>query len=117
MIKFFISILIVLGVVAAPVSSLALETDEQIIRRAEWPTYVNGANISALPQVQRILGRFDENDQMTITIYYPGGAQGTAWARQLHNWFIAYGVPAAYLQSALGSGAPDQLRVVLVDRS
>lgn len=117
MVKFLIAVLFAIGVSVTPISVLALETEEQIIRRAEWPTYVNGANISALPQVQRILSRFDENDQITITIYYPGGAQGTAWAKQLYNWFIAYGVPASFLQSAIGSGAPDQIRVVLVDRS
>ncbi|MGI9291008.1 MAG: hypothetical protein ACR2QG_06995 [Gammaproteobacteria bacterium] len=108
----------ILAVVLSAVShfALALESEEQVIRRAEWPTYVNGSNVSALPQLRRILSRFSENDRMSITIYYPGGVQGTEWAQQLYNWFVAYGVPMRYLKMELGSGAVDQLRLVLVDK-
>lgn len=117
MFRVLLSLLVAFSLSVTSLSAFALETDEQIIRRAEWPTYVNGASVSALPQVRRILSRFDENDRMSIEIYYPGGAQGAEWARQLYNWFVAYGVPTRYLKMELGSGAVDQLRVVLVDRS
>ena len=117
MVRFLITLLVAFCISVSSLPALALETDEQIIRRTEWLTYVNGASVSALPQVRRILSRFDENDRISIEIYYPGGVQGTEWARQLYNWFIAYGVPTRYLKMELGSGAVDQLRVVLVDRS
>lgn len=114
--KQFVSIIITLCLLLMAQSALAVETEEQIIRRSEWPTYVNGSSVSALPQVRRILSQFDENDRMNIIIHYPGGEQGTSWARQLYNWFISYGVPIRYLKMELGSGAADQLRVVLVNR-
>lgn len=114
--KQFVSTIIVFCLLLVARSALAVESEEQIIRRSEWPTYVNGSSVSALPQVRRILGQFDENDRMNIIIHYPGGEQGTAWARQLYDWFVSYGVPIRYLKMELGSGAGDQLRVVLVNR-
>ncbi len=42
--------------------------------------------------------------------------QGIRWGQEMFRWFVAYGVPGKYLQLQLGSGAADQLVLVLVDR-
>lgn len=98
-------------------AALSIEVTEEIILRAEWPAYVNGASISALPQTQKILRRFDENGKMQLTIRYPSGEQGIAWGRQMLEWFVAYGVPGEFVRLELGSGGADQLVLQLVDRS
>jgi hypothetical protein len=97
--------------------SFAIEVDEQIIYRNQWPKYFNGSSVSTLPQVQRILQQFEEAEQFNIVIQYPGGDSGITWARQVYQWFIAYGVPGKYLGMELGSGAADQLRLVLINKN
>jgi hypothetical protein len=98
-------------------TSFAIEVDEQIINRSQWPKYFNGSSVSTMPQVQRILQQFEETDRFNIVIQYPGGDSGIAWARQVYQWFIAYGVPGKYLGMELGSGAADQLRLVLINKN
>lgn len=95
----------------------ALEVQQQVVTRADWPQYANGVNLAALPQTRHILRQFDETGKMQITIRYPGGEPGIEWGKQMLRWFVAYGVPHQYLRLELGSGAPDQLVLVLIDRS
>ena len=101
----------------ASMPAWAIDVTEETILREQWPEYVNGASISALPQTRNVLSRFDENGKMQITIRYPGGAQGIAWGRQLMEWFVAFGVPGKYLRMELGSGGADRLVIQLVDRT
>ena len=96
---------------------MAVELEEQVISRAQWPEYVNGSSVAELVGVRKILLHFNENDKVNITIQYPGGDQGIQWARQMYQWFIAFGVPGRYLRMELGSGAPDQLRLLLVNKN
>ncbi len=113
--KFLIKYALLL-LLASGQPGLAIEVEEQTIRQDQWPQYANGTSLSNLPQIQRVLTLFDENGGVQIVIRYPGGEAGIAWARQLYNWFVAYGVPSAYLSMEPGSGASDQLLLVLVDR-
>ncbi len=96
--------------------AFAIQVDEQIIDKDQWPEYVNGTSIASLPQVRRVLAGFDESGSVYIVIRYPGGDIGIAWANQMYQWFIAFGVPGQYLSMELGSGAPDQLLLILFDR-
>jgi hypothetical protein len=96
--------------------AFAAEVKEQIIEKNQWPEYVNGINISNLPQVQQVLSGFEENGRIKIIIRYPGGDDGIHWANQMYQWFIAFGVPGQYLSMEPGSGAPDQLLLVLINR-
>ncbi len=100
---------------ASPVV-LAISEHTEILKRADWPQYVNGTNISALPQVRQILERFQEDQRITIEIRYPGGVLGRQWAESLANWLITFGVPVNYLELLLGSGARNQLVIALIDR-
>ena len=97
--------------------AIAVDVNEQVINRSQWPQYVNGSSISTLPQVQQILLQFEETDRFSIIIQYPGGDNGITWARQMYQWFVAYGVPGKYLRMELGSGAPNQLRLMLINKS
>ena len=89
---------------------------DEILVQSEWPKYVNGTNIAALPQVSQILRRFEEDEKITIEIHYPGGDSGRQWAENLGRWFVSFGVPARYLELLPGSGAADRLVISLIDR-
>jgi len=95
----------------------AIETREQRINLSEWPQYDNGPNIAALPQVKEIFSGFDEQPGDQIIIRYPGGNEGVKWAEKMRDWFISFGVPASYLKLETGSGASDQLLLILVSDS
>ena len=110
-----VAILFFLTLLSRP--AWAIDVQEQIIKRDQWPQYVTGSSVSALPQAQSILQKFSESDKVSIVIQYPGGETGASWARQMYQWFVAYGVPGKYLKMELGSGAPDQLRLLLVNKN
>ena len=113
----FIQLTLLLFATFATQTVIAVNVQQQIIKRADWPRYANGASLSALPQTQAIISRFDENDKIQIIIRYPGGDDGIEWGKEMLRWFVAYGVPGRYLRLELGSGAPDQLLLELVDKS
>ncbi len=94
----------------------AVSEHNEILKRSEWPEYVNGTNIAALPQVSQTLKRFEEDEKIIIEIRYPGGDPGRLWAENLGRWLVTFGVPARYLQIFPGSGASDQLVISLIDR-
>ena len=100
--------------ILAPV--LAIEEHVEILTRSDWPTYENGSNIIALPQVSKIVEKFEENAQISVEIRYPGGDPGRLWAESLLAWLVAFGIPQQYLSLFPGSGAGDQLAIVLIDR-
>lgn len=97
-------------------TAAANEVFEQSVSKAEWPEFDHGANLASLPQLQQILGRFDERPGTRIEIRYPGGGGGEPWARQVQQWFIAYGVPLAFVDLAPGSGVADLLLIILIQR-
>ena len=76
----------------------AISEYTEILKQGDWPTYVNGPNVSALPQVSQTLKRFEEDDKISIEIRYPGGVQGREWAESLANWLVTFGVPLDYLE-------------------
>jgi len=116
-IKTYLTRLFTLLIMLCAMPTIAIEVNEQVINRSQWPQYVNGSSVSALPQVQRILQQFEETDQFSIIIQYPGGDNGITWGRQMYQWFVGYGVPGKYLKMELGSGAPDQLRLMLINKN
>jgi len=95
----------------------AIETREQRIKLSQWPQYDNGPNIAALPQVKEIFNGFDERPGDQIVIRYPGGSDGIEWAEKMRDWFISFGVPGSYIKLETGSGAPDQLLLILISNS
>ena len=96
--------------------ALAIKEHEEILNRSEWPAYENGSHILALPQVSKIVELFEEDEQVSVEIRYPGGDAGRLWAESLLAWFVSFGIPQQYLSLFPGSGGGDQLAIVLIDR-
>ncbi len=114
--KNFLSLKLAAGLVFTVLCSAAYpaNTEEQRIKFSAWPKYANGPNVAALSQTQQIIDGFEETTGSRIIIRYPGGAAGLKWAEQMRDWFIAYGVPLAYLRLEVGSGAADQLLLIRI---
>lgn len=94
----------------------AIETYDGVIMANDWPEPPRAQPISQLPAVTTILNQFEENEHVSITIYYPGGVAGLNWAKQMYDWLVALGIPNQYVSLAVGSGGANQLRLQLVDR-
>ena len=94
----------------------ALETYQQTLVYSEWPEYANGGNLLALPALRNTLARFAERASQRILIRYPGGDAGRQWARAVQRWLVAYGVPWEYIELQAGSGAADEIALIVVDR-
>ena len=97
-------------------SVFAIDVRQQVLTRNQWPQYINGYNLLALPAVNQTLRLFDENDSIRIVIQYPGGDPGKQWATELYGWLVSFGIPTHYLELEPGSGAGDQLIVTVIDR-
>lgn len=89
----------------------------EVINRANWPQYENGPNVISLPQISKILQKFEENPGFSVEIRYPGGDAGRLWAESLSGWLVAFGIPLEYQALSPGSGSADWLVIALIDRN
>lgn len=90
---------------------------EVSLGRAEWPPVRDGAALLRLPQVQALMRLFREDLPQRITIRYPGGDLGNAWAFELRDWLTAFGIPSRFVTLEPGSGSPDSLLILLDQES
>lgn len=81
--------------------------------RKAWPPQRDGRTILALTPIRILLGRFDEVQPHRVIIRYPGGDLGNAWGLELRDWLVALGVPLERLVLEPGSGASDQVVLIL----
>ncbi len=97
-------------------NAVAVFEHTEILYRWQWPEYVIGANVIALPQVRKILSLYEEDEETGIEIRYPGGDAGRLWAESVAGWLISYGAPGKYVELLPGSGGADRLVMVFIDR-
>ena len=83
------------------------------IDRTQWPEQRNSGSVLALTQINAILSQFDEVQAHRVTIRYPGGDLGNAWALEVRDWLVALGMPSAAVILEPGSGGSDQLILLL----
>lgn len=88
---------------------------QQTVSRADWQRHVTEGRLLELDAIRELLLRFEEREDVRVTIRYPGGDAGTAWAVQFRNRLVAYGVPSRYMELLPGSGGLDILHVSMVD--
>jgi hypothetical protein len=88
---------------------------ESTISRDAWVTHASERRLLDLDPIREILARFEESEQVRITIHYPGGDAGSRWAVQFRDRLVAYGVPSTFMEMVPGSGGLDILRVSLTD--
>ena len=83
------------------------------IDRTQWPEQRNSGSVLALTQINAILSQFDEVQAHRVTIRYPGGDLGNAWALEVRDWLVALGMPSDVVTLEPGSGGSDQLILLL----
>ena len=81
--------------------------------RTQWPEQRNSSSVLALTQINAILSQFDEAKLHRVTIRYPGGDLGNAWALEVRDWLVALGMPSDAVILEPGSGGSDQLILLL----
>lgn len=106
--------LLLLAVVAL---SSPLAASEYSIHAEVWARPRSGDALLALPALQDLLRDFDERTAASIEIRYPGGEEGILWALELQDWLVALGVPSGQIETVVGSGVQDSIRILLNKRS
>ena len=97
----------------APLLLSAASAGEYSIHAEVWARPRSGEALLSLPALQNLLRDFDANPRSTIEIRYPGGEEGVLWAEELQDWLVAFGVPSARIDTVVGSGVEDSIRVLL----
>ena len=86
---------------------------EQPILGENWPDRRTTETVLSILAIKKLLGRFVENPRYQVTIRYPGGDKGNAWALELREWLVALGIPSNYIVLEPGSGGQDRLLLLL----
>ena len=86
---------------------------EQPIFGEDWPDRRTTKTVLSLPPVKQLLELFVEDPRQRVTVRYPGGDKGNAWAQELREWLVALGIPSNYIVLEPGSGGQDRLLLLL----
>lgn len=86
---------------------------EYSIHAEVWARPRSGDSLLVLPALQSLLRDYDANLNATIEIRYPGGEEGVLWAQELQDWLVALGVPSRRIETVVGSGVQDSIRLML----
>ena len=89
---------------------------EQPILGENWPDRRTTNTVLAIRPIEKLLELFVENPRHQVTIRYPGGDKGNAWALELREWLVALGIPSNYIVLEPGSGGQDRLLLLLEAR-
>ena len=86
---------------------------EQPILSENWPDRRTTKTVLSILPIKKLLELFVEIPGHQVTIRYPGGDKGNAWALELREWLVALGIPSNYIVLEPGSGGQDQLLLLL----
>ena len=86
---------------------------EQPILGEDWPDRRTTTTVLSILSIKNLLELFVENRRHQVTIRYPGGDKGNAWALELREWLVALGIPSNYIVLEPGSGGQDRLLLLL----
>jgi hypothetical protein len=86
---------------------------EQPILGDDWPDRRTTKTVLSIPPIKKLLALFIEDPRRQVTIRYPGGDKGNAWALELREWLVALGIPSSYIVLEPGSGGQDRLLLLL----
>ena len=86
---------------------------EQPIFDENWSDRRTTKTVLSIPPIKKLLELFVETPHYQVTIRYPGGDKGNAWALELREWLVALGIPSNYIVLEPGSGGQDRLLLLL----
>ena len=86
---------------------------EQPILSENWPDRRTTKTVLSILPIKKLLELFVEIPGHQVTIRYPGGDNGNAWALELREWLVAFGIPSNHIVLEPGSGGQDRLLLLL----
>lgn len=95
------------------VSGIAVASDEPLfVTAAEWAQPRTGAALMQHPALARAMRELQPGQ--SLQLLYPGGDEGSLWARELQAWLVALGLSSQRIELLPGSPREDaiELRVV-----
>jgi hypothetical protein len=94
---------------SAYAQSFELSTDD-------WVRPRNGEAVAEFKALQQAVAAWSAaGSDRTIEIRYPGGEEGSLWARELTDWLVAFGVPSRHIQAAAGSVGRDRIVLIVIE--
>lgn len=105
--------LLFLTVLSLPLPSLA-EGPIYVLTAGQWAVPRSGERLLRLPAVVDAVEALDPaRAGGRLRIHYPGGDEGTLWARELRAWLVALGLGSERIELVPGSSAPDRLELTV----
>jgi type IV pilus biogenesis protein CpaD/CtpE len=83
----------------------------ELIHRHDWSRVTSAISVLQLPALQRVIDRYESGEDMVIVIRYPGGDDGNAWAIELRDWLVSFGISSKKIELQPGSGAPGAIAI------
>lgn len=84
------------------------------ISATEWARPRSGEALTALPALAESVQRLLQTPGATLEIRYPGGDEGSLWARELQAWLVALGIASARIELVAGGSHADAVELAVV---
>ncbi|KPK38188.1 MAG: hypothetical protein AMJ69_09075 [Gammaproteobacteria bacterium SG8_47] len=101
-------VMLIVTVAASAAESVHILTAEQ------WAVPRSGQAIVEMPALQDVMAEMRESDGSRLIVRYPGGDEGTLWARELHAWLVALGLGSQRIEMQPGSRQADTIEMQVV---
>ncbi len=106
----------VLALMAAGASMSHAQSGFQVeIAQYEWPQEPSVDRVLQIPQFRSAIARYDEAEEATLIIRYPGGDEGNAWAESLRDSLVSLGIRSARILLEPGSGIPETILLIVAE--
>ena len=79
----------------------------------DWPQRRSAYTVLELDSVRAVLSVFSEEEGQNVIVRYPGGDSGNAWALELREWLVSFGVLSHFITLEPGSGGADHLLIMI----
>lgn len=97
-------------------AALAAADSVHVLTAQQWAVPRSGKAIVELPPVREAMQAMRETEGSRLIIRYPGGDEGTLWARELHAWLVALGLGSQHIEIQPGSRQADTIEMQVVPR-
>lgn len=74
------------------------------VSAGDWSRPRSADMVMGLAPVRAAVEAWSAEPDRQIVIIHAGGEAGTLWARELHDWLVALGVPSARIELRAGGG-------------
>lgn len=77
----------------------------------EWARPRSGEALVAWPALSAVVQEYLASADGTLRIRYPGGDEGSLWAREVRAWLVALGIASDRIELMPGSADADRIEL------